>query len=61
MVPIDECYSLVGLIRMRWKGLGGGTEVWEEIKRFFAELDRRSKPAARAQANAATAVAAEGR
>ena len=65
LVPIDDCYSLVGLIRSRWKGLSGGTEVWEEITRFFAELDRRSKRAPGAgageAANAATAVAAERR
>lgn len=44
LVPIDECYSLVGLIRTRWRGLSGGTEVWQEIDRFFVELDKRSRP-----------------
>jgi len=43
LVPIDECYALVGLIRTRWKGLSGGTEVWDEIADFFGDLDRRSK------------------
>jgi Family of unknown function (DUF5947) len=43
LVPIDECYSLVGLIRMRWRGLSGGREVWDEIARFFEELKGRSK------------------
>src|ERR671920_810613 len=43
LVPIDECYSLVGLIRMHWRGLSGGREVWEEIDRFFEELRERSK------------------
>ena len=43
LVPMDECYSLVGLIRMRWRGLSGGREVWEEIGRFFEELRNRSK------------------
>ena len=38
IVPIDECYRLVGLIRMHWRGLSGGTEVWKEIQQFFAEL-----------------------
>jgi hypothetical protein len=37
-VPIDECYKLVGLIRSNWRGLSGGTEVWEAIGRFFAGL-----------------------
>ena len=47
IVPISECYSLVGLIRTRWRGLTGGAEVWREIGRFFEELDRRAKPASR--------------
>jgi len=38
VVPIDECYKLVGLIRMHWRGLSGGTEVWREVGNFFAEL-----------------------
>jgi hypothetical protein len=44
LVPIEDCYRLVGLIRTQWKGLSGGRQVWEEIERFFAELDRRSRP-----------------
>jgi hypothetical protein len=40
--PIDECYKLVGLIRTYWRGLSGGTEVWEEIDQFFASLRERS-------------------
>jgi Family of unknown function (DUF5947) len=47
IVPIDDCYALVGLIRTRWRGLTGGTEVWQEIGQFFEALDRRAKPAAR--------------
>jgi hypothetical protein len=43
LVPIDECYSLVGLIRMHWRGLSGGRDVWDEIGRFFEELRERSK------------------
>ncbi|HEX7335342.1 MAG TPA: DUF5947 family protein [Pyrinomonadaceae bacterium] len=43
IVPIDECYRLVGLIRTKWKGLAGGTEVWEAINSFFTELRRRAK------------------
>lgn len=38
VVPIDECYKLVGLIRMHWRGLSGGTEVWREVGQFFADL-----------------------
>ncbi|CAA9393754.1 MAG: Uncharacterized protein MSMEG_2717 [uncultured Rubrobacteraceae bacterium] len=47
LVPIDECYSLVGLIRIHWRGLSGGQEVWEEIDRFFEALRRRSKKVGR--------------
>ena len=43
LVPIDECYKLVGLIRTRWRGFTGGKEVWEEIGRFYADLERRSR------------------
>jgi Family of unknown function (DUF5947) len=45
VVPIEDCFTLVGLIRMHWKGLTGGREVWEEINGFFDRLDRRAKPA----------------
>lgn len=45
LVPIDECYKLVGLIRANWRGLSGGTEVWQEIARFFNGLkERTGKP-----------------
>jgi hypothetical protein len=44
LVPIEECYGLVGLIRVQWKGLSGGSEVWEAIDGFFASLDRRARP-----------------
>lgn len=43
LVPIDECYRLVGSIRRHWKGLSGGREVWQEIERFFDALKERSK------------------
>jgi len=46
LVPIDEPYALVGLIRVRWRGLSGGREVWAEIDRFFDELDSRARSAA---------------
>jgi hypothetical protein len=47
IVPIDECYRLAGLIRLRWRGLTGGKDVWQAINGFFDELDRRSKPVGR--------------
>jgi hypothetical protein len=45
LVGIDECYALVGVIRTRWRGLSGGTEVWGEISAFFDALDARSEAA----------------
>lgn len=47
LVPIDECYTLAGLIRTRWRGLTGGREVWQELDRFFAALDERARPRTR--------------
>jgi hypothetical protein len=43
LVPIDDPYRLVALIRGRWRGLTGGQEVWEEIEGFFAELSQGAK------------------
>ncbi len=43
LVPIDECFKLVGLIRSKWKGLSGGTEVWQEIVKFFEALKQKSR------------------
>jgi Family of unknown function (DUF5947) len=43
IAPIDQCYRLVGLIRANWKGLSGGSEVWEELDRFFSDLRSRAE------------------
>lgn len=43
LVPIDDCYELVGIIRSRWRGFGGGEDVWAEIERFFNELPARER------------------
>jgi hypothetical protein len=43
LVPIDECYKLVGLIRAHWRGLSGGTDVWREIQSFFSALKKRAQ------------------
>jgi hypothetical protein len=51
LLPIDECYKLVGLIRANWRGLSGGTEVWQEIARFFDEVKNRA-PVVKEEANA---------
>lgn len=41
IVPIDDCFRLVGIVRTHWRGLTGGKEVWAEIGRFFDGLERR--------------------
>lgn len=38
LVPIDQCYKLVGIMRMHWKGLSGGTELWQALGDFFTDL-----------------------
>lgn len=45
IVPIDDCYRLVGVMRIHWKGLAGGKEVWDRIEGFFEDLTRDSRPA----------------
>ncbi len=43
LLPIDECYKLVGLIRTHWRGLSGGTEVWQELAQFFNGLKGKAR------------------
>ena len=50
LVPIDDAYALVGVLRSRWKGLSGGQEVWQEIERFFDGLARKAKTVTRDEA-----------
>jgi hypothetical protein len=41
LVPVDDCYRLAAVVRTRWVGFNGGEEVWDEIARFFAQLQER--------------------
>lgn len=43
VVPIDAAYTLVGLIRLSWKGFDGGPDAWSRIHGFFAELHERAQ------------------
>lgn len=43
IVPIDECYKLVGVIRLHWHGLSGGTEMWRNIAAFFSALREKAE------------------
>ena len=42
LVPIDQCFKLVGLIRTYWRGLSGGEELWREVADYFAGLAARA-------------------
>lgn len=44
IVPIDECYRLVGLIKSSWEGISGGDAVERSVARFFAELAAAERP-----------------
>jgi Family of unknown function (DUF5947) len=47
IVPLDDCYRLVAVIRRSWKGMSGGSAVWQEVARFFADLERPHGPSRR--------------
>ncbi|WP_127132322.1 DUF5947 family protein [Georgenia sp. SYP-B2076] len=38
LVPVDDCFRLVAVVRREWRGLSGGSRVWPAIDQFFAEL-----------------------
>jgi hypothetical protein len=42
IIPIDECFKLIGTIRLHWKGFSGGMAVWREIGRFLDGLKQKS-------------------
>jgi hypothetical protein len=44
LIPVDECYSLVGELRMKWQGFDGGAEARAALGTFLAGLRRRAVP-----------------
>jgi hypothetical protein len=48
IVPIDQCYALVGLIKSRWEGISGGDAIERAVPEFFAAIHERSVPASEA-------------
>ncbi|MBA2296329.1 MAG: hypothetical protein H0W16_14495 [Actinobacteria bacterium] len=42
IVPIEECYRLVGLVRVNWEGISGGPGIETAVAGFFAELEERA-------------------
>ena len=43
VVPIDACYELVGLVRSKWSGIGGGDEVERGIESFFHKIEEETR------------------
>ncbi|GGU91735.1 hypothetical protein GCM10010260_27740 [Streptomyces filipinensis] len=42
IVPVDDCYRMIALVRREWRGLSGGGRVWPAVEQFFKELTERS-------------------
>ena len=42
IAPIDECYKLVGLVKVNWEGISGGSGLEAAISGFFDELRERA-------------------
>jgi hypothetical protein len=42
IVPVDQCYRMVGLIKSRWEGITGGRGVEEAIGEFFERVRERA-------------------
>jgi hypothetical protein len=42
ILPIDQCYGLVGLIKSRWEGISGGSAIETAVPEFFAAIRQRS-------------------
>ena len=40
IVPIDQCYKLIGKIRITWQGISGGADVNHVIRDFFHHLKK---------------------
>jgi hypothetical protein len=42
LIPVDECYALVGELRMKWQGFDGGAEARAALASFLDGLRRRA-------------------
>ncbi len=40
IAPIDRCYGLVGLVKLRWEGINGGSNLREAIAGYLDALRR---------------------
>ena len=42
IVPVDQCYTMVGLIKSRWEGISGGRGVEDAVGEFFERVRARA-------------------
>ncbi|MGW4276537.1 DUF5947 family protein [Streptomyces seoulensis] len=42
IVPVDDCFRMVAVVRREWRGLSGGGRVWPAVAEFFEQLTERS-------------------
>ena len=42
IVPIDECYALVGAVKANWEGISGGAAIEREVPEFFEGIRERA-------------------
>ncbi|MFI8230887.1 DUF5947 family protein [Streptomyces sp. NPDC085900] len=42
IVPVDDCYRMVAVVRREWRGLSGGGRIWPAVDRFFEDLTERT-------------------
>ena len=42
IAPIDECYGLVGAIKMSWEGISGGPAIEREVPGFATRIVHRA-------------------
>ena len=42
IAPIDRCYALVGLVKLRWEGINGGRGLTDAIAAYFDALHERA-------------------
>jgi hypothetical protein len=42
IVPVDDCFRMIAVVRREWRGLSGGGRIWPAVERFFEDLTERS-------------------
>jgi hypothetical protein len=60
VVPVDLCYELVGMLRLRWKGFDGGQQARDGLAEFFSRLRARARPYPAPSENAASSGGDDG-